>query len=81
MLAARSVTKQGFLEPASAEAQAVLLAIQLCQASGVQKIIVEGDAQAREQIRAYYRRYKSFAALLHRMACPACTKIGELSSP
>ena len=42
---ARSITQQGFLGPASAEALAVFLAIQLCQSSGVQKIIVEGDAQ------------------------------------
>ena len=46
MRVARSVTQQGFLDPVSTEAQAVFLAIQLCQVSGVQKIIVEGDAQA-----------------------------------
>ena len=45
MRVARRVTQQGFLDPTSAEALAVFLAIQQCQSSGVQKIIVEGDAQ------------------------------------
>jgi hypothetical protein len=61
-------------------------------ASGVQKIKVEGDAQAiindinkegRQESRYGHiiDDIKVLLLSLHRMAGPACTKIGELSSP
>lgn len=40
-----SRSRQGYLEPTTAEAMAVFFAVQLCQECGVQKLIVEGDAQ------------------------------------
>jgi ribonuclease HI len=46
LLAARCDFRVGWLAPAVAEAQAVLLAIQLCREMGIQKIHFEGDAKS-----------------------------------
>jgi ribonuclease HI len=46
LLVARCVTKKGCLEPAGAEALALLLAIQMCREMGYSKLHLEGDAKA-----------------------------------
>jgi ribonuclease HI len=46
LLVACCVTKKGCLEPAGAEALALLLAIQTCREMGYSKLHLEGDAKA-----------------------------------
>jgi ribonuclease HI len=45
MVAARSLTRVGLLEPAAAEALAATMAIQLAREMGLLQIYVEGDAK------------------------------------
>ena len=45
MVAARSLTRVGLLEPAAAEALAATMAIQLARVMGLLQIYVEGDAK------------------------------------
>jgi ribonuclease HI len=45
LLSARCATKQGSLEPSLAEAEAMLLSIQLCQELNISRVIFEGDAK------------------------------------
>jgi ribonuclease HI len=45
MVAARSLTRVGLLEPAAAEAVAAIVVIQLAREMGLQQIYVEGDAK------------------------------------
>ena len=45
MCAAKSLSRQGFLDPTSVEAMAALMAAQLCNVLGLLRIQLEGDAQ------------------------------------
>jgi ribonuclease HI len=45
VISARSGTRRGCLEPCLAEAEAVLMAIQLCRDLGLSKVVFEGDAK------------------------------------
>jgi ribonuclease HI len=45
MVAAKSLTRRGLLEPAAAEALAALMAIQLARALGLRNLYLEGDAK------------------------------------
>jgi ribonuclease HI len=45
LCASKSLTRRGFLEPAPAEATAVLVAVHMCCELGLQQVWLEGDAK------------------------------------
>ena len=45
MIAVRSLSKLGSLEPAAAETMAIFFGVKLCHENGIQHLIVEGDAK------------------------------------